>query len=177
MTGIRKFVVGAAAAAGMAAIGMVLATQGALASTAWFDPGSQVRAATTQSTFTPSAACTAAIQALKEAITADRAEDAAERAVAKTEGTEAADQAEDAAEITQFKALWTAIRTACAPAAPVVTRPAVSAPSAACTAAVQALKAAWAQGRPTTRAQWQQLQTLAQAAKTACGWSWTWSHP
>jgi len=169
MTGIRKFVVGAAAAAGMAAIGMVLATQGALASTAWFDPGSQVRAATTQSTFTPSAACTAAIQALKEAITADRAEDAAERAVAKTEGTEA--------EITQFKALWTAIRTACAPAAPVVTRPAVSAPSAACTAAVQALKAAWAQGRPTTRAQWQQLQTLAQAAKTACGWSWTWSHP
>src|SRR5207249_8662258 len=99
MTGIRKFVVGAAAAAGMAAIGMVLATQGALASTAWFDPGSQVRAATTQSTFTPSAACTAAIQALKEAITADRAEDAAERAVAKTEGTEAADQAEDAAEI------------------------------------------------------------------------------
>ena len=177
MTGIRKFVVGAAAAAGMAAFGMVLAAQGALASTAWFEPGSHVQAATTQSTFTPSAACTAAIQALKEAITADRAEDAAERAVAKTEGTEAADQAEDAAEITNFKALWTGIRAACAPAASVVTRPAVSAPSAACTAAVQALKAAWAQGRPTTRAQWQQLQTLAQAAKTACGWSWTWSHP
>ena len=44
-------------------------------------------------------------------------------------------------------------------------------PSAQCTADLQALKAAWAQGRLTTRAQWIQLQTLAQAVRADCGWA------
>lgn len=172
MIGIRKLIVGATAAAGMAVMAMALGAQPALGSTAWFDPASQPSTAVTHATPTPSAACTAAIQALKAAVVADQAEDAAERAVAKTEGTEAADQAEDAAEIGHFKALWNVVRSACAATQPIATQTHAPTPSAACTAAIQALKAAWAQGRPTTRAQWLQLQSLFQAARTACGWTW-----
>ena len=170
MTRIRKFVVGATAAAGIAVFGIALATQTALASTASIEPGLQASTVATQAT--PSGACTSAIQALKAAVAADATEDAAERAVAMAEGAEAADQAEDATEFANFKSLFSAIRSGCAPSAarPVVTQ---AASTAQCTAAVQALKAAWAQGRPTTRAQWQHLQSLAQAARTACGWSWS----
>lgn len=175
MDSIRKFVIGAGTAGLLAAGALLLFAQVGSAATRTFDEGP----ATSQVT-TPSAACTAAIQAIKDAVAADRTEDAAERAVAKTEGTEAADRAEDAAERAGFIALFKAARTACAPTA---TNPVVHTftPSAACSAAIQALKAAWAQGRPTTKAQWEQLMSLFQAARTACGFTrtattgWSWS--
>ena len=173
---IRKFVVGAGTAGLLAGAAVLLLAQTGTAATRSFDESP----ATTPLT-TPSAACTAAIRAIKDAVGADRTEDAAERAVAKTEGTQAADRTEDSAERATFLALFKAARTACAPT---VTTPVVHTftPSAACTSALQALKAAWAQGRPTTKAQWEQLMSLFQAARTACGFagtattstSWSW---
>jgi len=168
MTGIRKLVVGAGTAALFAAGAVVLFAQTGVATTRSFGDGPAASQATTP---TLSAACTSAIQTVKDAVAADRSEDAAERAVAKTEGSAATDQTEDTSERANFIALFKAARTTCAPA---VTKPVVPAftPSAACTSAVQALKAAWAQGRPTTRAQWLQLESLFQAARTACGFTW-----
>jgi hypothetical protein len=163
MFGIRKFVVGAGTAGLLAAAALLAFAPTGVAATRSFDE------APTTSLPAVSAACTAAIQTIKDAVVADRAEDAAERAVAKTQGFDAvADQAEDAAERANFIALFKAARTACAPTA---TTPAVhtfTTPSPACTAAIQALKAAWAQGRPTTRAEWMQLATLGQAVRAAC---------
>ena len=175
MRSIRKFVVGAGTAGLIAAGAVLVLAQTGTAATRSFEEGP----ATSQAT-TPSAACTAAIQSIKDAVAADRTEDSAERAVAKTEGTAAADRTEDSAERANFLALFRAARTACAPT---VTKPVARAftPSAACTSALQALKAAWAQGRPTTKAQWDQLVSLFQAARTACGFakaatttSWSW---
>ena len=60
---------------------------------------------------TPSAQCTAAVQALKTAIQKEQAEDAAEKS-AGTEGT-AADTQEDQTEKAQILPLWNAVRTAC----------------------------------------------------------------
>lgn len=167
MFGIRKFVVGAGTAGLLAAGALLLFAQTGVAATRSFDEGPAAAQVTA-----PSAACTAAIQAIKAAVVADRTEDAAERAVAKTEGVDTADQTEDAAERANFISLFRAARTACAPA---TTPPVVQkfTPSAACTSALQALKAAWAQGRPATRAQWEQLEALFQAARTACGFART----
>jgi hypothetical protein len=168
MTSIRKFVVGAGTARLLATGALVLTAQAGAAGTQSFDAGPATAEATAP---TLSPACTAAIQTIKDAVAADRSEDAAERAVAKTEGTEAADVTEDASERANFIGLFKAARTACAPA---VTKPVVHTftPSAACTSAIQGLKAAWTQGRPTTRAQWLQLESLFQAARTACGFTW-----
>jgi len=166
---IRKLVIGTGAA-GLAAGALLLFGQTGVAATRTFDPSSSPAEVTTPA---PSAACTAAIQAIKSAVVADRSEDAAERHLAKAEGPnaeDAADRAEDSAELAGFRSLFSAARTACAPAAPVAFKPA---PSAACTAAVQALKADLAQGRPSTRAQWQQLASLFQAVRTACGFTWS----
>jgi len=88
---------------------------------------------------TPSAACTAARQALKTAQGADATEDASERAAAKTNPDEAADSAEDKTEKAAMKTLRDAVRQACEPQKP--------APSAQCVAARQALKDAKAQDR------------------------------
>ncbi len=164
MISIRKFVGYTGAAAGiLAAIALAASAQTAVAAA----PGSQSTA--TQATVSPE--CTAAIQDIKAAAAADASEDATERAVAKTNPDLIADRAEDRTERANFVSLFGAARTACAPAAaaPLTTK---FAPSAACTSAIHALKAAWAQGRPTTQAQWMQLQTLAQAARDACG-GWT----
>lgn len=166
---IRKLVVGTGAAGLLAAGALLLFGQTGVASTRTFDPSSSPAEVTTPA---PSAACTAAIQAIKSAVVADRSEDAAERHVAKAEGVDAedtADRSEDSAELAGFRSLFSAARTACAPATQPAARPV---PSAACTAAVQALKADLAQGRPATRAQWQQLASLFQAARTACGFTW-----
>jgi len=59
----------------------------------------------------PSAACVAAMQAVKAAITKEQGEDAAER-TAGTEGS-AADTSEDQAERAQLSPLLSSIRTAC----------------------------------------------------------------
>jgi hypothetical protein len=171
---IRKFVVGAGTAALLAAGALVLLAQPGVAATRSFGDNSTVTVAA------PSAACTASIQAIKDAVVADQSEDAVERAVAKTEGAAAADATEDAAERSRFIALFRAARTACLPAATTtttVTTPSVRTftPSAACTSAIHAVKDFLANGRPATLAQWRQLESLLQAARTACGLPATWT--
>src|SRR5689334_5774353 len=169
---IRKFVGYTGAAAGIgAAIAIAMSSQTGLAAA----PTNRVQEPAL-SQFTPSAACTAAIDAIKAAFREDAAEDNAERLAARTDPTAAETPGEDAGEVANLKALFGAARTACAPAvaAPTAERTETKFTlSAQCTAAITALKAAWAQGRPTTQSQWQNLQTLAQAVRTACGWGWS----
>ena len=163
MISIRKLVVGAGMAAGIFALSAsVMPVQAREASST---------PVATQ--FTPSAACTAAINSIKAAAANDRSEDLAERNIARTVGTDAVDQSEDATEHAGFVALFKAARTACFPAgAPETTFTHKSFTlSASCTAALQALKAGWA-----AHDTWQQFQALGQAARTACGWTWSTRH-
>ena len=169
---IRKFVGYTGAAAGIgAAVAIAMSSQTGLAAA---PTNRALEPAVSQ--FTPSAACTAAIDGIKAAFRADAAEDNAERQAARSDPTAAETPGEDAAEVANLKALFGAARTACAPAvaAPTTeqTEPKFTL-SAQCTAAIAAFKAAWAQGRPTTLSQWQHLQALALAVRTACGWSWS----
>lgn len=158
---IRKFVVGTGLAAGIFTIAAIaVPVQAREASTA-----------PAVSQFSPSPACASAVNALKAAAAADRSEDLAEWHLVKAEGISATDSTEDAAERANFVSLFKAVRTACLPAGTATTfAPKAFTPSAQCTAAIRALKAAWAHGRPTTFAEWRQLQLLAQAARVACGW-------
>jgi len=175
MFAIRKFVGYTGAAAGIgAAIVLAISTQTGLAAA----PMTRVQESSV-SQLTPSPACTAAIDAIKAAFRFDAAEDNAERQAARTDPTAAETPGEDAAEVASLRTLFEAARTGCAPAA---TAPATQrtepefTPSAQCTAAIAALKAAWSHGRPTTLSQWQSLQALARAVRTACGWSWSGTH-
>ncbi len=89
---------------------------------------------------TPTAACAAARTAINAALAKDKAEDTAERASATSDPNfKTADAAEDKAEIAALKPLLDAVRTACGFARPT--------PSAQCTAALQAAKAALAADR------------------------------
>ena len=175
MISIRKFVGYTGAAAALAALALAASMNTGLA----FAPSDRVNDRDTVAQFTPSAACTSAIQTIKDAFATDSSEDASERAIARTNADLTADPNEDATEVASFRSLFAAARTACAPAVTSTTTTGTEptektfTPSAQCTTALQALKAAWAQGRPTTTAQWQHLQTLAQAVRTACGWSWS----
>ena len=168
---IRKFVGYTGAAAGIgAAIAIAMSSQTGLAAA----PTNRVLEPAI-SQFPPSAACTAAIDAIRADFRADAAEDNAERQAVRTDPTAAETPGEDAGEVANLKSLFGAARTACAPAvaAPTTERAETKfTPSAQCTAAIVALKAAWAQGRPTTLGQWQNLQALAQAVRIACGLSW-----
>ena len=152
-----------------------------------------------KSAVTPSAACTSARQALAAAVAKDKAEDAAERAAAASDPNfKTTDAAEDKAEMAAMKPLIDAVRTACG-----LTRPA---PSAQCTAALQAAKAAFAADRAEDaaekaagtegtaadeaedKAERAQLGALWNSIRTACGFptfdrtrttsfSWTvWHH-
>ncbi|TMG67504.1 MAG: hypothetical protein E6H86_05300 [Chloroflexi bacterium] len=168
MISIRKFVGYTGAAAGIsAAIALAASAQIGLA----YAPSSQSSDRSIATQATVSAECAAAVQNIKSAATADASEDASERAVAKTNPDLAGDQTEDSTERANFVSLFGAARTACAPATTSAPLSKTFTPSAQCTSAVQALKAAWAAGRPTTRAQWMQLQTMAQAVRAACGWT------
>ena len=162
---IRKFVVGTGLAAGVFVVAAIAVPVQAR----------EASSAPVASQFTPSPACTSAINALKAAAAADRSEDLAEWHLVKAEGVSPTDPTEDAAERANFVSLFKAVRTACLPAGTAATTfvPKTFTPSAQCSAAIQALKAAWAQGRPTTFAQWQHLQELARAARVACGWGFT----
>jgi hypothetical protein len=91
----------------------------------------KVATANHPATVTPTTACTTAKTNLAAAISKDKAEDATERA----SGTSASDLAEDKAEYGARKPLVDAVRAACG-----FTKPA---PSAQCTAALQAMKAAF----------------------------------
>jgi hypothetical protein len=152
-----------------------------------------------KSAVTPSAACTSARQALDAARAKDKDEDTAERAAATSDPNfKTTDAAEDKAELAALKPLVDAVRTACG-----FTRPA---PSAQCTAAIQAAKAAFAKDQAEDaaekaagtegtaadeaedKAEWAQLGTLWGSIRTACGFptfdrthtgsfSWTvWHH-
>lgn len=130
---------------------------------------------------TPTAACTAARQALDAAKAKDKAEDTAEKAAAKADPTnfKTTDVAEDKAEKAAMKPLVDAVRTACEPAKPT--------PSAACTAALQAMKTAMTADRAEDtaekaagtagsaadqtedKAEKAQFGTLWTSIRTACG--------
>jgi hypothetical protein len=169
MISIRKFVGYTGAAAGIsAALFLAASAQTGLAAAPSTD--SSDRSTTTQVTLSPE--CTAAIQNIKAAVATDASEDASERAVAKTNPEVETDQAQDSAERANFKSLFSAARVACSPAAATGTPVTKTfSPTSQCTTAIQTLKAAWAQGHPTTKAQWTQLMSLAQAARAACGWA------
>ena len=177
MISIRKFVGYAGAAAGLsAALALATSTQTGVAYTAPLQPNSEPVATDTTS-ITLSAACTAALSDLKTWIVADISEDKAEYATAKLNGGTENDS--DSTEMSSFMTLWGKVRTACTPGAAAaspttITNSHTYTPSAACSAAIATLKAAWAQ-RPKTQAQWQQLAADARAVRTACGWSSTWS--
>jgi hypothetical protein len=91
----------------------------------------RVVAAAHPATVTPTTGCTTAKTNLAAALATDKAEDATERA----SGASASDLAEDKAEYTARKPLVEAVRAACGFTWP--------APSAQCTAALQAMKAAF----------------------------------
>jgi hypothetical protein len=175
MLSIRKFVGCAKVVAGFGAV-LVLAVSPETAAARSMDAASA--SPTTDVThITLSAGCLFALQTLKTAIVNDRQEDADERANPDPAG----DAAGDAAEVAQFKALFSSVRAACADdIAAIKAKIAASrtaTPSSACTSAIQAWKAAvkalWAQHTRPTDAQLANVRALGQAAKTACGWTWT----
>jgi hypothetical protein len=170
---IRKFVGYTGAAAGIgAALALALSSQTGYAAAAPIDRSPQP----TGFEFTPSAACTAAVDAIKAWFANDAAEDNSERQAVRADPTAAETPGEDAGELAELRGLFANARTACAPAVTstttgvTFTKPTLS---PGCTAAIAALKAAWAAGRPTTQAQWQNLLTLARNVRIACGFSWS----
>lgn len=171
MSVIRKFVGYTGAAAGIgAALALALSSQTGQAA-APMDRSPQP----TGFELTPSAACTSAVQAIRTWFANDAAEDNAERMAVRADPTATETPGEDAAEAAELQGLLANARTACAPAVtststfPTFTKPALT---SQCTSAIAALKAAWAAGRPTTQAQWQNLMTLAQSVRNACGFTW-----
>ena len=180
MHSIRKFVGCAKVVAGAGAL-LMLTVSPQTAAARSMDGVPDTSPATSSTTsvtqITLSAGCLAALQTLKTAAVNDRQDDADETASGDAPG----DAAEDAAEVAQFKALVTSVRAACADdiaaikakfaAGRTTTR------SAACTSAVQAFKTAaralWEAHTRPTDAQLANLHALGQAAKTACGWTWT----
>ena len=102
----------------------------------------------TPTAVTLSPACSAALQTIKAAHDQDRIEDAQERVAA-------------------IEALWVKARDACAPQLATKVAPPVSGAtqSAACLAAIQQVKAAWA------RKDYAGVRSLWTTVKTACGFS------
>ena len=187
MLSIRKFVGCAKVVAGIGAV-MVLALSPQTAAARSMDGAAGTLHASSPTTNLPqitlSAGCLAALQTLKTAFVNDRQEDADER----TNPNPATDAAEDAAEAAARKALFASVRTACADDIAAIKAKIAAArtttPSAACMSAVQAWKAAvkalWEQHTRPTDAQLANVRALGQAARTACGWTWTtrwsWHH-
>jgi hypothetical protein len=184
MISIRKFVGYGKVLAGAGAM-LVLAASPQTAAARSMEAAPDTYSSTTQSAVISqlnlSPACTSSLSTLRAAFVNDRQEDADER----LNPDAVHDPAEDAAEVAQFKALFAAVRAACA--ADIATiRNAVTAKtvtrSAACTTAIEAFKtyarSLWQQGSRPTAAQVTHLKQLGQAARTACGftyatrWSW-----
>ena len=173
MSVIRKFVGYTGAAAGIgAALALALSSQTGYAAAAPVNRSPQPAGFE----FTPTAACTTAVNAIKAWFVSDAAEDNSERAAISLDPTAGETPGEDSTELATLHGLFATARTACAPAVtspttePTFTKPTLS---AQCTSAIATLKAAWAAGRPTTQAQWQNLMTLAQNVRTVCGFTWT----
>jgi len=129
---IRKFVGYGATTLGLAAIAaLALVQSGEAAAPAANVPDQAPVAQIEVLPATPSAQCTAALNAIKAAWTQDAAEDAAEPEAAKTGSDVATDPAEDQAEHAAMNSLRVAARAACLPPA-----------TPQCTAALQAVDAA-----------------------------------
>lgn len=149
---------------------------------------------------TPSAACVAAANAVKTALASDRTEDTLESANATPDTETGAEQTEDTNEAAALKPLLSAVAAACGPfvgekhetVKPSTTR---TPPTAQCAAAIQALKAAFAQQRAQAMAEFTsgtegtaadmsedqaakaQIVSLFSAVKAACGTSsFDWDH-
>jgi len=129
---IRKFVGYGATTLALGAIGaLALVQSGEAAGPAANVPGQAPVSQIQVLAATPSAQCTAALNAIKAAWTQDTGEDASERAAAKTSSDAATDPAEDQAEHAAMNSLRAAARAACLPPA-----------TPQCTAALQAVQAA-----------------------------------
>jgi hypothetical protein len=119
--------------------------------------------------------CLGAVQAIRDALVADRQEDAEEVANPSPSG----EVAEDSAELAHFRVLIASVRDACAAqiaAARTTPEPtAQTTLSTQCLAAVQAWKAyaklLWSQHVMPTVAQLAQLRQLGEAVRAACGWA------
>ena len=149
MFGIRKFVGYTGAAAGIGtALALALSSQTGYAAAAPVDRSPQLAGFE----FTPTAACTAAVNQIKAWFVSDTSEDNAERAAVRADPTATETPGEDSAEVTVLRGLFANARTECAPAV-TTTEPAFTKPtlSALCTAAIAVLKAAWAAGRTCNR--------------------------
>jgi len=182
MISIRKFVGYAKVVAGTGAV-LVLAVSPQTAAARSMEGAPDGAPAATQSTVIShlnlSPACTASLETLKTAFVNDRQEDADER----LNPDAANDPAEDAAEVARFKALFADVRAACAADVAALRKPTTTTrtltKSAACTAAIEAFKAyarsLWQQGTRPTDAQAARVKQLGQAARTACGWTSTWT--
>jgi hypothetical protein len=141
MNPIRKLaVIGSAGAGVCTAIALALAPASVLAHEWNFSDSKPAAGAEFVFTAPPATPqCQAAWQALADWRVADRREDMDEKLAKQQPGFDpATDVAEDSQERATVKALWDAIRAACAPQAAEVT--AVSPPSDACVAAKQAFK-------------------------------------
>ena len=122
----------------------------------------------TPNTVTLSPECSAALQTIKAAHDQDRIEDAQERVAAAQAGADpASDVQEDKDEVAAIEALWVKARDACAPQLATKVAPPASraTQSAACLAAIQQVKAAWA------RKDYAAVRSLWTTVKTACGFS------
>ena len=122
----------------------------------------------TPTAVTLSPECSAALQTIKAAHDQDRIEDAQERVAAAQAGADpASDVQEDKDEVAAIEALWVKARDACAPQLAIKVGPPASGAtqSAACLAAIQQVKAAWA------RKDYASVRSLWTTVKTACGFS------
>ncbi|HEV2033872.1 MAG TPA: hypothetical protein VGU71_06695 [Candidatus Dormibacteraeota bacterium] len=162
MNSIRKLVaMGSGAAALLAVTAFVLAPVTVLAEGSHRShpktESAQRFTANVETAVAPTATCTTARQALKNAVAAGKAEDVAERNAVKDGSLKAdADKAEDLKEKADMKALRDKARTACAG------QPKV-APTAACSAAKKALKDAVARKDSAAA-----LKALKDAKHAAC---------
>lgn len=173
MRGIRKFVGGVRVAAGLGvAVALALSVQTASAHVVGSPAGAPVA-----NTVSPSPDCLAALQAIRDALVADRQEDSDELQNPNPSG----EAVEDSAEAGQFAPLISNLRTACATVIAAIKAQAsvpatTTTPPSACVSAVQAWKAfarsLWLQRTPPTAAQQVQLRTLTQAVRSACGLNW-----
>src|SRR5256885_2197630 len=170
MNSIRKLMVvgtGATALCGVVAFALAPVTVMAQDSNHWemWRAAALSVKSTTPTAVTLSPECSAALQTIKAAHDQDRIEDAQERVAAAQAGADpASDVQEDKDEVAAIEALWVKARDACAPQLATKVAPPASraTQSAACLAAIQQVKAAWA------RKDYAAVRSLWTTVKTAC---------
>ena len=195
MHSIRKFVGRGTLALGIGVIvALVVAVQSGQAARVNDAAHVSTAAAATQTSIhlnfttlsSPSAACTTAMGQLQAQVASDVAEDVTERSTNASDTEAGADATEDATERAAFKPLIAAIVAACGTTSHVGHKAPIVAKTPACAAALQALKAGFAQARAEQlaevangseataadqaedQAEAAHLQSLWGAVKTAC---------